>query len=331
MSTVAEWRARAEAAAVAGDARGESDARRELATRLMAAGDADGARGALERTLALARQLGEHGEESRTLYALALLQARTAPRGGAARHLLEEAESAARRSGDLRFLARVLDKRANFLVAEGKYAPALRLLADVAALHASCGDEDARFETLRRVAMLTQMLGRSGEAFDVLIDAMKDVPASPAQMVRARLELHLLARGAGVEGAEPLSNVLAAAEAQGDPAAAGYVRLQMAADALMAGDVAGGETLADAARGDALEATDPILYLNACLMIAEAREKQGDRVGMLTILFTCRSSLEDLLGPKAGQPVLALVHTLEEKWGADAFAAALQAYRAQFS
>lgn len=326
---IQEWHQRAEQAALLGDARRESEARRELATRYMAAGDGGAARAALERTLVLSRQLDDADEEARTLYALALLQQRVAPKGGVARRLLEEAEAAARRGGDLRFLARVLDKRAGLLVTEGKPLQAAKLLNDVAALHGTCGDEDARLDVLRRLAMLLQVSGKPGEAFDLLLDALAESRASPAQLVRARLELHLLARGTGIQG-ESLQQLLDEAVADGDLGAAGYIRLQMAADALQARDAVGGEAHADAARRDALDCTDPILYLNACLMIAEAREQRGDRVGMLTILFTCKASLQDILGEQGARPVLALIQSLEARWGPEVFGTALEAYRAQF-
>ncbi len=324
-----QWFARAEQAALVGDTRGEADARRELATRAMAAGDAPTARAALERTLALARQVADADEEARALYALALLQQRMAPQGGVARHLLEEAEAAARRGGDLPFLAKVLDKRAGLLVAEGKPLLAAKLLNDVAALHGTCGDHDARLDVLRRLAMLLQVAGKPGEAFDILADALAESRAGPAQLVRARLELHLLARGAGLEG-EPLQQLVDEAMEIGDTGAAGYVRLQMAADALQARDAVGGEALADGARRDALDCTDPILYLNACLLMAEARDQRGDRVGMLTILFTCKASLQDILGEQGARPVLALIESLEARWGPEVFGAALEGYRAQF-
>ena len=166
-------------------------------------------------------------------------------------------------------------------------------------------------------------------AFDILADALAESRAGPAQLVRARLELHLLARGAGLEG-EPLQQLVDEAMEIGDTGAAGYVRLQMAADALQARDAVGGEALADGARRDALDCTDPILYLNACLLMAEARDQRGDRVGMLTILFTCKASLQDILGEQGARPVLALIESLEARWGPEVFGAALEGYRAQF-
>lgn len=319
----------AEAARAAGRAEQEAELRRELASRLMGAGDAGGARAALERALALARELGDDDEEARALYALGLLQQHVAPKGGAARRLLEEAEVAARRSGDLPFLARILDRRAGLLIAEGRPQAAAKLLNDVAALQGTCGDEAGRLDTLRRLAMTLQMCGKPGEAFDVLLDALAESKAGPAQVIRARLELHLLARGAGLEG-EPLTTILSHAEAEGDAGAAGYIRLQLAADAIQAGDLGGGEVWANGARQDALTVTDPILYLNACLLLAEVREKQGDKVGMITILHTCRASLTDLLGEKAATPVLALIASVEQRWGSEEFERVMRAYRAQF-
>jgi hypothetical protein len=326
---VGRLQAEAEAARAAGQDEREVELRRELASRLMGAGDALGARTALERALTLARTLGDDDEEARALYALALLQQHVAPQGGAARRLLEESEAAARRGGDLPFLARVLDRRAGLLVAEGRPQAAAKLLNDVAALQGTSGDHAGRLDTLRRLAMTLQMCGKPGEAFDVLLDALAESKAGPAQVIRARLELHLLARGVGLEG-ESLTTLLTEAEAEGDTGAAGYIRLQLAADTIQAGDLSGGEVWAEGARQDALGATDPILYLNACLLLAEIREKQGDKVGMLTILHTCRASMTDLLGEKAATPVLALIASVEQRWGSEEFERVMKLYRAQF-
>jgi hypothetical protein len=87
---------------------------------------------------------------------------------------------------------------------------------------------------------------------------------------------------------------------------------------------------ARAAREDALALVDPVGYLTACLLLSETAERQGDHVGALTILFTCRASLADLLGEAGGEPVLALVDALRERWGDAAFDIAMRRYREQF-
>jgi len=109
-----------------------------------------------------------------------------------------------------------------------------------------------------------------------------------------------------------------------------YLHLVYAAKAQEKGDLALAEQEAQCAREKALQAVDPFLYVLACGAIARVRDEAGDRVGALTILFTCKASIEDLLGPVAGGFVVPMIEALEKRWGSKVFSDTLALYRAKF-
>jgi hypothetical protein len=109
-----------------------------------------------------------------------------------------------------------------------------------------------------------------------------------------------------------------------------YLHLLYAGQAQAKGDLATAELEAQGARQAALDAVDPFLYLLACGSIARIRDEAGDRVGALSILFTCKASIEDLLGPTAGGFVVLMIDALEKRWGKEVFYETLALYRNQF-
>lgn len=320
---------------------GEARALAELATAETALGALPEAIAALDRAAQLFALAGRTAEESKARYGLSMLVWKQRPGSTLAVKHLEDSETLARRAGDLALLARVLDRRAGMALAAQAYADAAGLLNDVAALRGSIGDGDGRLDAIRRMATVASLMGEPKRAFELLSEGLVDAAAGAGEILRARLELNLLARSArsaqtgeldarfaGVR-AEPLSVLLTDAVAAGDRSGAGYVRLQMAADANLVKRHEKAAAYAESARLDALKLRDPTLYLLACLSIAEAREKLADLVGVLTVLFTCKASLQDLLGEAAGKPVLGVVESLEKRWGQAVFDEALAGYRAR--
>ena len=334
-----ELRSRAAAERAARNGVGEARVLAELATAETALGALPEAIAALERAAQLFSLAGRTADESKARYGLSMLAWKQRPGSTLALKHLEDAEALARRAGDLTLLARVLDRKAGMAIAAQAYPEAARLLNDVAALRESIGDADGRLDAIRRMATVASLMGEPKRAFELLSEGLVDAAAGAGEILRARLELNLLARSArsaqtgeldprfaGVR-AEPLSVLLTDAVATGDRGGAGYVRVQMAADANLATRHEEAAAYAESARLDALELMDPMLYLLACLSIAEAREKLGDRIGVLTALFTCKASLQDLLGEAAGKPVLGVVESLERRWGQTVFDEALAGYR----
>lgn len=340
MSERQALKARVLAARAANDVPAEAALLGDLSAVEVAWGDLDSALAALDRATQLYASLGKDSETALALYGASIVLWKQRPGVPAALKRLEQAEAVARRGGDLALLARILDHKAGMAVAAKAYVEAAALLNDVAALRESIGDNDGRLDAIRRMAAVVSLLGDAKRAFELLSEGLVGAEASLPNVLRARLDLNLFARSARTpdgrfpvapgERLEPLGVLLTDAVHSGDHGLAGYIRLQLAADANQNRRPQEAATFAESARQDALNATDPMLYLMACLSIAEAREVLGDRVGVLTILFTCRATLVDLLGEQAGRPVLGVVDSLETRWGA-AFAPALAAYRAQFA
>ncbi len=327
--SAAKWAAEAATARALGESGREARALSEYATAAIGDRDVVGAGRALERAAALFAQLGDNAEEAKTRYGMAILLARVRPGHAAILENLGLAESAARRAGDPRLVGRVLDRQAALLCGQQRYADAAAKLAEVAEILERLGDHENRLDTLRRLAMLVQLAGQPERALELLAAAMVGGAPSSAQMLRARLELQLLGRQLGAT-TESLEGILADAVKAGDHGAAGYLQLQLAGDAIQGGRLPRGAWYTAEAKKSALECTDPILYLLASMMLAEIQEKEDDRLGVLNTLFTCKATLEDLLGQSAATPVLAVIHTVEQRWGEEAFGAVMERYRAQF-
>lgn len=327
--SAARWAAEAATARALGDVAREARALTEYATAAIGDKDVVGAGRALERAAGLYAGIGEDADEAKTRYGMAILLAKVRPGQPVVLQTLMDAEAAARRAGDPRLLGRVLDREAAVLSGAQRYGDAAAKLAEVAEILDGLGDHESRLDTLRRLAMLVQLAGRPEQALELLAAAMVGGSPATAQMLRARLELQLLGRQLGAT-TESLEGILADARAAGDHGAAGYIQLQLGADATLAGRFARAAFYATEARKSALQINDPILYLLAALSLAEIREKEGDRLGVLNVLFTCKASLEDLLGQSAATPVLAVIHSVEQRWGTEVFDAEMVRYRAQF-
>lgn len=91
-------------------------------------------------------------------------------------------------------------------------------------------------------------------------------------------------------------------------------------------------TLAQQAKQDALEATDPnryIRYLVASLVLSLIYEHRGDDAAVIDVLLTAKKSLERPLGKTVGQQLSHLLDSLYDRWGQARFEAALAEYRSK--
>lgn len=189
------------------------------------------------------------------------------------------------------------------------------------------GDGLALSANLRAQAALLQLVGRPNKAlaaFDAAVDA---AAAHPAAALEARIERRGQVNFTVHPDREPLDALVAEAQALGLPTLAGQARLQLAAEQLREGDAATAAATAELARQQALEKVQPILYLMACITLAEARETLGDRPGVIEILLTCKQTLQEHLGRDAAAPVLKLLDAAEQRWGEQAMQEALVVYR----
>lgn len=196
----------------------------------------------------------------------------------------------------------------------------------------SWGADRGLVDCYRHRASLHVIMARFDEAgadYDRAVAAAERL-GEPGLLLRVRLERRAMAPYGDDSAArwEDWSKLIAEAKALGDSAAAGEIRLQQAADALRADDYVEGIKLARAARQAALDATQPVLYLMACLLIAEGREGKGDRAGVIEVLLTCKVTLERAFGRAFAEPVIQVLDSLEPRWGKAAFDDALGRYRA---
>lgn len=129
------------------------------------------------------------------------------------------------------------------------------------------------------------------------------------------------------DSVEPLHELLEEAQGLGLSGPAAVAQVARASELARLGKHAQAAATAEQARQSALDADDPVLYLFACLLLAECREALSDRPGVLAILLTCKSTLDDRLGKAGGRPLVMVLDSLETRWGAAALQEALRTYR----
>lgn len=293
-----------------GDLAGARDVVAEVRERLAAGGDQAGA--------------------DRAAWLLGSIEARLGA-GPAAAATLEQALAGFRTAADETMAGRTLARLATVAAEAGELGQADDRLGEAITAFTTAGDDRRRLETLRVRALVRALAGRQADALATLAEgiALARRLGDDQAVLALRLDRHHLQRldptAAPDEGLDALT---ADAEAAGGGTAL-YPRLDRAAEHARAGRNVLAVADAEAARADALASVDPIGYLLACLLLAEVHEAEGDRVSALVVLFTCQASLGDLLGPDGRLPALAAIDALEERWGPEAFAAALRAYREQ--
>jgi hypothetical protein len=330
----------------AGDGLAEADARAHKAQVLVSGGDWTAAADELGQAAALAFAAGDMRQQSRYLYTQALLLSRLPDQGERAKTLWRQAAGAAFVGGDLALEIKPLQRLAELALREQDWAGALGHLGRAIDRLAATRPEDAdlqrqRVGLLRDRARLYQTQGLS-QSNRIFLQRARDDLARAVDLARAlddaelalaaRVELRVLesamsGAGEGAGAPEPLAALRAEAEALGAQGILGSVALEQAAAALRADRPWIALDHAETARQQALDGPDPVRYLLACMLLAEARDALGDRPGVIAILLTCKQSLERLLGKEAGQPVTLVLDSLERRWGREGVEQALRAYR----
>jgi len=301
-----ELRVEARGARARADEGAEAALQLDIASFAIAANRPGEARNAVVLARRLFRRTGSPGGIAQATYMLAVLDARTPEGRPAARRHFTEARQAARSAGDMVLAARALE-RLGRLHAQGDEveAAAIALAEAVAELRLAGEPERAAEVAAQRALMLVLDEPRAG-----IVASRSDTPESVDVSRELRADATAALAGSPLEG---------------------YGELAEAASQLEAGGAGAAVELAGGARRTALEHADPVLYLLACLLEAQAREAQGDRVACLTALFTCGATLADLLGEDARTPVLAVIDSLRRDWGDEAFETLMTRYRAQFT
>ena len=354
-AALAELARRIDQHQAAGDRLAEADARARKAEVLVSGDDWRAGAGELGRAAQLAHAAGDLVQQSRYLHTQALLLSRLPGNRAQAEELWRQAIAAARVGGDLAVELAPMQRLAELALREQDWEGALahtsaaidRLSGRLSGRLSAARMEDMdlqrrRVGLLRERGRLYQTRGLSQGNRIFLQRAQADL-AQAVDLARAlgdaelvlgaRVELRVLASAMPGTGAgappEPLAALRAEADALGAQGVLGSVALEQAAAALRADRPRDALAHAETARQAALDGPDPVRYLLACMLIAEARDALGDRPGVIAILLTCKKSLERILGKDAGQPVTLVLGSLERRWGRDGVEEALQAYRAR--
>lgn len=322
-------------------AEAEQLARQALA--LMQQGKPGASANKLGRAARLAREAGDFAEHARYLYSQALMLAQMPQERARAEELWRKSAAAANVAGRIDLEVKALQRIPPLYLEVGDLEGALaHLTALVERMRKH--DQTARSAdlvgALRDRARLYIHLGTTGEGNRIFLRRAHADLTAAAQLARtlgmatlafeARLELRSLeaAMPDREHAPETFASLRAEAEALGDSSILGGLAIEQAMAEMRSGLYERALEHADEARQAALDATDPVRYLIACLLMAEAREHLDDRAGVIAILLTCKTSLERLLGTPAGQQVKLVLDSLEHRWGRDGVAEALEAYRA---
>ncbi len=316
-------RQQVQAAAEAGDHLKAADALVQLGAALTGMRQLGEAAEALSRAATHAMRGGDTARRIGALRACGAALARIPGREGEAESALGRSALLAIKEGDLP--SQLLARREQMMLmlrskqwdkAAGVATAALDALEDKP-------DSMAKIEFLRGRAAARKAKGRMGDASEDLAEAARMAHEGGAE--RLSLELRLELREGGAP--EPLEAILRdAAEAGADDVVV-TARFQEAAialdiDAELAAEI--GEDLRTRAR----ETADPLTYLMASLLVAEARERLADDPEVIRVLVTCRNSLLDAFGPELANHVTPILDSLPTRWGERRFRTALAAVKA---
>lgn len=270
------------------------------------------------------------GSRARSTYVRAGILARMPARQSDAEALYKQAAAMGRVAGDRETETKSLEGVAAVLGGRGDLEGAMaqhQLIADICR---QAGDQAGVADALRSVAAMWQARGRPNQALKVFQRALAAAQKSgdPGRILRGRMDKRAQQAFASHPGdMESLDAIAADAHEQGSFDLSGQAELQRGAELMRQGDADEAAMSGEKARQLALETHQPVLYVMACLLISETREAKGDRPGVLAILLTCKQTMEQSFGKEAGQPVVQVLDSLEERWGAEGLQAALVEYR----
>ncbi len=333
-STVRELDSRAEAARASGDSAEEASALQEAAAALIPAGDLAGVRRRLGAALSLHLAAGRPRDAAGARYLLALTEGRVAGDVVAAEGLLKQALTGFVETGEASMAGRCRMHLASMALGRNEAEGADAHLAKAIADFARAGDHGRELAAISARIMTLQLLSKAAEALALTGRALALSEGDVAANLKLRLTRLPLLRQAPRTPELPVDSldaVLADAERAGQLSLSGQARLTRASTRQGSGDLAGALVDADAARQAALGVPDPVLYLLACLCVAELHEARGDQLAAITALFTCQASLADLLGEEARKPVLWVIAMRRRRWGEARWQEIMGAYRQQFA
>jgi hypothetical protein len=203
---------------------------------------------------------------------------------------------------------------------EGDLAGARARLAAASAFEGPLPD-DAILRAVTKVAALAAL--QSGVAFGEAGALLTRLSPNARAGVEANL---LLAEGRVSDARDLLTRAARQAERAG--AQTEHAGLLVHLGALTLASPERGEAVhpLKEARAAAVAIPDPLLYATASALLAVAYWLQEDRVNTYAACVRALVSLEDLLGPGAGNLFHALLETLRAAWGDEAYREAAEAY-----
>ncbi|MFT5583114.1 MAG: hypothetical protein ACI9VR_000692 [Cognaticolwellia sp.] len=298
-----------------------------------------------------AQQWREAAQELHWAAQLALQEGAMAPH---AEYLFEKGERLTHAPGLSESAARALRKACAAARVAGKLTLALSASQALVTLWVEIQAWDKAASATGEVIELLDSLGRKAELCDALekrasylhrMDreqpsdrsregALRDMSRAVAlaelqddlrRSVELRLMRRILRDFVWEEGA-PISALHSELELDHDADPFADESLGQAMAALQAGMSETGNHHATAARDAALESADPLRYMLASLLLAEAAELAGDQPGALRALLSCKATLEKSQGKQAGHPIRLVLNALRHRWGDNAMADAIQAY-----
>jgi hypothetical protein len=297
------------------------------ATALAAEGKLAEAATFFERAALAQRRARRHVDEARCLILLAQCRRLAGDMDGAAAAIAPAARLASAAPG---VAVAVAAEQAEIALVREDLTAAVEALDRALGQPASDTWPEVRATLLRRRGAVHAVRG-DGDAVAADFAAAASALAAadkPREAARALVErataLHGLA-AAAVDAA-----VHAAREATddaGDRALAGELDLLEGAIAVTRNRLDDAEAFTLSARGHALAAVEPTLYVGASLALSHLADLREDRVAAYEALAVGWASLGDLIGPDAAALVFRPhMEQLETRWGMEAFVAARQEY-----
>lgn len=285
---------------------------------------------ALAEAARLAANKGRPDLQGPYTYGAALATSRVPGEDAAASQGFQEAIALARLTENVGLELQGRERLTQLELRRGNLEGALSELDTTLARVDAIDHPQARAVVLRDRAAVNQGLGKLPAALEDLHQAT--LAAERAQVPELALYLRIQHRAlsalVGAGPREDFSTLLADAVTLDEPELRGKVRLARAAELLREGQTQAGLDEALLLRKESLETPDPIGYLTASMLVSEALESTGDRVGVLRVLLSTKATLERYYGKPAGQPVVLVLDSLEGRWGREVLAGALEGYRA---
>lgn len=316
-----------------GDRAAEAEVRARKAYLHLARGEQDAAVAEMQAARDIHARAGDEAAVMRADHGLGLLLARAPATETAALDAFTRAASLARKLGDRTQQMKAQHRIVGLHEAAGRATEAAAELGLMIAELESWQNWRGLVDCYRHRATLAQVAGATRlarEDYDRAVEAAVR-HGDESLLLQTRIErralLPALTGRASEDTWEPWTALAAEAEASGQAELAGSAHLQLAAECMRTGRIEEGLALAEQARSAALQASSAILYLLSCLLIAEGRDTRGDQPGVIAILLTCKVSLERQFGKPMGEPVVRVLDSLPQRWGAERFQAALAEYR----